>query len=377
MMRYGIPVPAPRAVLDAEVARIAALGSLGRARLSRAAPRATTATASTRSSSRSARTRQACVRSCRRSVADPRRRAVCTSPRRRAPDARPARRRLRRRQHRDGRRPHGPAARRRRTRHRLPAHPRRMPAHDVEVAEALEEGVTVRWLSTITAADGARVVVEKMRSTTPASRSRPGSSRSSRPTRSSSPLGQGADLSLLHGGTASGRRRRRAGRTGLMTGHPGIFAGGDMVPAERTVTTPSATAAGGAGTSTRGCAASRRPRRRPPTGARSNGSTPGTTAMPRTPCGRSSTPPARVDFRRGGRRSGRATALFEARRCLSCGNCFECDNCYGMCPDNAVIKLGPGLRLPIDYDYCKGCGICVAECPCGAIEMVPEPEGEE
>ena len=34
-------------------------------------------------------------------------------------------------------------------------------------------------------------------------------------------------------------------------------------------------------------------------------------------------------------------ALFEARRCLSCGNCFECDNCYGMCPDNAVIKLGP------------------------------------
>ena len=33
-------------------------------------------------------------------------------------------------------------------------------------------------------------------------------------------------------------------------------------------------------------------------------------------------------------------ALFEARRCLSCGNCFECDNCFGVCPDNAVIKLG-------------------------------------
>jgi 2-oxoacid:acceptor oxidoreductase delta subunit (pyruvate/2-ketoisovalerate family) len=66
------------------------------------------------------------------------------------------------------------------------------------------------------------------------------------------------------------------------------------------------------------------------------------------------------------------TALFEARRCLSCGNCFECDNCYGMCPDNAVIKLGPGSRYRIDLDYCKGCGICAAECPCGAIEMVPE-----
>ncbi|MGE5287024.1 MAG: 4Fe-4S binding protein, partial [Micromonosporaceae bacterium] len=58
--------------------------------------------------------------------------------------------------------------------------------------------------------------------------------------------------------------------------------------------------------------------------------------------------------------------------CLSCGNCFECDNCYGVCPDNAVIKLGPGDRYSIDYDYCKGCGICVSECPCGAIEMEPE-----
>ena len=38
-------------------------------------------------------------------------------------------------------------------------------------------------------------------------------------------------------------------------------------------------------------------------------------------------------------------ALYEARRCLSCGNCFECDNCYGVCPDNAVIKLGPGKRF--------------------------------
>ena len=67
-----------------------------------------------------------------------------------------------------------------------------------------------------------------------------------------------------------------------------------------------------------------------------------------------------------------STALFEARRCLSCGNCFECDNCFGVCPDNAVKKLGPGNRYEIDYDFCKGCGICAAECPCGAIEMVTE-----
>jgi 2-oxoacid:acceptor oxidoreductase delta subunit (pyruvate/2-ketoisovalerate family) len=67
-----------------------------------------------------------------------------------------------------------------------------------------------------------------------------------------------------------------------------------------------------------------------------------------------------------------STAVFEARRCMSCGNCFECDNCYGVCPDNAVINLGPGRRYEIDLDYCKGCGICAAECPCGAIDMVPE-----
>src|SRR5215475_15949252 len=66
------------------------------------------------------------------------------------------------------------------------------------------------------------------------------------------------------------------------------------------------------------------------------------------------------------------TALFEARRCLSCGNCFECDNCFGVCPDNAVVKLGPGERFRIDLEFCKGCGLCARECPCGAIDMVPE-----
>jgi len=65
-------------------------------------------------------------------------------------------------------------------------------------------------------------------------------------------------------------------------------------------------------------------------------------------------------------------ASYEARRCMSCGNCFECDNCYGVCPDNAITKLGPGKRFEFKYDYCKGCGLCVAECPCGAIRMEAE-----
>ncbi len=55
------------------------------------------------------------------------------------------------------------------------------------------------------------------------------------------------------------------------------------------------------------------------------------------------------------------TALLEARRCLSCGNCFNCDNCYAVCPDNAVVKLESGKRYAINYDYCKGCGLCAEE----------------
>ena len=69
------------------------------------------------------------------------------------------------------------------------------------------------------------------------------------------------------------------------------------------------------------------------------------------------------------------TALYEARRCLSCGNCFGCDNCFGVCPDNADPQDRAERRRPgyaIDYDYCKGCGLCVSECPCGAIEVQPE-----
>lgn len=70
--------------------------------------------------------------------------------------------------------------------------------------------------------------------------------------------------------------------------------------------------------------------------------------------------------------SNEQEAKFEARRCFSCGNCFECDNCYGFCPDNAIVKLGKGKRFEFNYDYCKGCGICASECPCGAIKMVDE-----
>ena len=62
----------------------------------------------------------------------------------------------------------------------------------------------------------------------------------------------------------------------------------------------------------------------------------------------------------------------EAQRCLSCGNCFECDNCYAACPEDAIIKLGPGMRYRYDYAKCTGCAVCFEQCPCHAIEMVRE-----
>jgi len=66
-------------------------------------------------------------------------------------------------------------------------------------------------------------------------------------------------------------------------------------------------------------------------------------------------------------------ARFEAQRCLSCGNCFECDGCFGACPEDAIIKLGKGNRYEFKYDVCTGCAVCYEQCPCHAIEMIPEP----
>lgn len=66
----------------------------------------------------------------------------------------------------------------------------------------------------------------------------------------------------------------------------------------------------------------------------------------------------------------------EARRCLSCGECLACDNCFTLCPDSAVLKTreaaSDGSHYVFDYQYCKGCGLCANECPCGFIEMVAE-----
>jgi formate dehydrogenase beta subunit len=69
-------------------------------------------------------------------------------------------------------------------------------------------------------------------------------------------------------------------------------------------------------------------------------------------------------------------ARYEATRCLSCGNCFECDNCYAACPEQAIVKLGKGRFYRVEHDLCTGCAVCLEQCPCHAIDMVPEPGRE-
>ena len=68
------------------------------------------------------------------------------------------------------------------------------------------------------------------------------------------------------------------------------------------------------------------------------------------------------------------TAAEEAKRCFNCGVCNLCDNCYIFCPDVAIHKRGEDELNVIDYDHCKGCGICMEECPRDVIVM--EEEGK-
>ncbi len=250
----------------------------------------------------------------------------------------------------------------------------KMPAHDIEVTEALEEGVTMRWLSTVAQADEGKLVIEKMKLDETGFPQPTGEFTELEADCLVLALGQNADLSVLDGvpGVTFSDGVVEVGPD-LMTGHPGIFAGGDMVPSERTVTVAighGKKAARSIDAFLRGAGSRAAGQHAPASFGALNtwyyADAPAT-VRPRLEAARRITT---FDEVTGG--LDPSTALFEARRCMSCGNCFGCDNCYGVCPDNAIIKLGDG-QYEIDYDYCKGCSLCAAECPSGAIEMEPEP----
>jgi NADPH-dependent glutamate synthase beta subunit-like oxidoreductase len=250
----------------------------------------------------------------------------------------------------------------------------KMPAHDFEVEEALQEGVMIKWLSTISRAGDTSITVEKMALDEQGFPRPTGEFETLAADSVVLALGQDVDLSLLD--KVPGLEIRDGVvqvNAQMMTGHAGIFAGGDMVPAERNVTVAighGKKAARHIDAWLRGQSFAAPAKHEVAAFETLNtwyyADAPKTVRPMLDIIRRQST----FDEVQGGLDEG--NALYEARRCLSCGNCFECDNCYGVCPDNAVVKLGPGKGFEFNYDYCKGCGICVSECPCGSIKMVPE-----
>jgi formate dehydrogenase beta subunit len=252
-----------------------------------------------------------------------------------------------------------------------------MPAHAFEADEAIEEGVKIHWLRTIKEIDGSTLRVEIMRLD---------ENRSPQPTGEFETLpadslilalGQDTDTAFLR--NVPGLAFKEGGTVvvgpDMQTGCPGVFAGGDMVPHARTVTT----AIGHGKKAARHIDAFLRS---------AAWTSPGRHEV-------ASFAMLRIWYHAEAKRRGQSAidltlrqrtfdevvggldadgARYEAQRCLSCGNCFECDGCYSACPEQAVRKLGPGLRYEYDLDKCTGCAICYDQCPCGAITMVPEPK---
>ncbi len=251
-----------------------------------------------------------------------------------------------------------------------------MPAHEFEADEALTEGVKIHWLRTIKEIDRSTFTVEVMRIDENGRPQPTGELETLEADSLILALGQDVDTAFLKNvpGLVFQKDGTLVVDRNLMTGYPGLFAGGDMVPSERTVTV----AVGHGKKAARHIDAYLM----------------GTSYVKPPPHELASyeklhvwyftdaaqRPQPELDIKR--RQTsfdevvsglGEQEAIYEARRCLSCGNCFECDGCYAACPEDAVIKLGPGKRYRFDYNRCTGCAICFEQCPCHAIDMTPEP----
>ncbi|HTT81694.1 MAG TPA: FAD-dependent oxidoreductase [Stellaceae bacterium] len=256
--------------------------------------------------------------------------------------------------------------------HRDRAH---MPARQFEADEAIEEGVKIKWLTSIKEIVGPSLTVERV---TLDANGRP------QPTGEIETLSADALVLALGQQTDSAFLRKVSGvefkpdgaaivDARPMTGHPGIFAGGDVVPGERTVTV----AVGHGKCAARNIDAWLRgkPYVEPATAPLVSFD------MLRLPVFAEVDPAIRrtlpVEERISGFAEviaglGETEALREAQRCLSCGNCFECDHCLAACPEQAITRLGAGRGYRVDPGVCTGCAICFEQCPCHAIEMLPE-----
>ncbi len=250
-----------------------------------------------------------------------------------------------------------------------------MPAHAFEADEAIEEGVKINWLRSIKEIDATSFKVEVMEIDADGRAKPTGRYETLEADALILAIGQDTDTTFLRG--VPGVEFKADGTvivdSGMQTGASGVFAGGDMVPSERTVTV----AVGHGKKAARHIDAWLRGERY--------------LAAPKhdpvhyeqlhiwynTDAEKKSQGHLPLEQRSNGFNEivaglTASDASFEAQRCFSCGNCFECDGCYGACPEKAIIKLGPGMRYRYDYDLCTGCAVCYEQCPCHAIEMEAE-----
>jgi NADPH-dependent glutamate synthase beta subunit-like oxidoreductase len=251
-----------------------------------------------------------------------------------------------------------------------------MPAHEFEADEAIEEGIKIHWLRTIKSIEEGQFTVEEMEVDAQGHPHPTGRFETLESNDLILALGQETDTSFLRDvpGVEFGEDGTVIVSETMMTGYPGLFAGGDMVPSERTVTV----GVGHGKKAARNIDAYLRGEvyTKPPSGEMATFEKLNLwfyTEAAQRPQGHLETRRRREGFEEVVRGLSEKDATYEAKRCLSCGNCFECDGCFAACPEDAIIKLGPKRGYEIDFDLCTGCAICFEQCPCHAIEMIPEP----
>ena len=247
-----------------------------------------------------------------------------------------------------------------------------MPAHAFEADEALSEGVKINWLRTIKGMDEGSIQVEVMAMDEKGRPQPTGIFEELAADTLILALGQDSDSRFLQ--KVEGIVFKSDGTVevdeGLMTGYPGIFAGGDMVPSERTVTVAVGHGKKAARHIDAWLKGQRFLKREGRAEVRLEDLDVWFASENHQEHEIALKPLERIsDFREVIQTLEAHQALYEAKRCLSCGNCFECDGCFGACPEQAIQKVGKGLGYRVDPHRCTGCAVCFEQCPTHAITM--------